>query len=81
MVMSGLLRACHDRSRLLEWVQIGAMGGPTIELPSEFLRSASLRTLGTGQGAGPSETYRAELASLVHRSAPGPLPSRSFPSH
>ena len=46
-----LLTARSDRSRALDWIQIGAIAGPTIELPSVALRSANLRLQGNGQGA------------------------------
>ena len=46
-----LLTARSDRSRALNWIQIGAIAGPTIELPSVALRSANLRLQGNGQGA------------------------------
>jgi NADPH:quinone reductase-like Zn-dependent oxidoreductase len=45
-----LLTARSDRSRALDWIQIGAIAGPTIELPSVALRSANLRLQGNGQG-------------------------------
>jgi hypothetical protein len=35
-----LLTARADRSRALDWIQIGAIAGPTIQLPSVALRSA-----------------------------------------
>jgi hypothetical protein len=54
-----------DRSRALDWVQIGAVAGPTIELPSVALRSANLRLQGNGQGAVSPQGYVAELPSLV----------------
>ena len=38
-----LLRARDDRSRLLSWVQIGAVAGPDIALPSEALRQANIQ--------------------------------------
>jgi NADPH:quinone reductase-like Zn-dependent oxidoreductase len=60
-----LVRARSDRSRALDWIQIGAITGPTIELPSAALRSANLRLQGTGQGSVGPETYLAELPSLV----------------
>ena len=60
-----LLRARADRSRAMDWIQIGAITGPTIELPSVALRSANLRLQGTGQGAVSPEAYLAELPSLV----------------
>jgi NADPH:quinone reductase-like Zn-dependent oxidoreductase len=60
-----LLRARADRSRALDWIQIGAVAGPTIELPSVALRSANLRLQGNGQGAVSAATYLAELPSLI----------------
>jgi len=49
----------------LSWIQIGALAGPAIELPSVVLRSADLRILGNGQGAVSASVYRAELPSLA----------------
>lgn len=60
-----LLRARADRSRALNWIQIGAMAGPTIELPSVALRSANFRMQGNGQGAVSAKAYLAELPSLI----------------
>jgi NADPH:quinone reductase-like Zn-dependent oxidoreductase len=60
-----LLQARSDRSRALDWIQIGAVAGPTIELPSVALRSANFRLQGTGQGAVSPEAYLAELPSLI----------------
>jgi NADPH:quinone reductase-like Zn-dependent oxidoreductase len=63
--MKALLAARSDRSRAINWIQIGAIAGPTIELPSVALRSANLRLQGTGQGAVSPSVYLAELPSLV----------------
>jgi NADPH:quinone reductase-like Zn-dependent oxidoreductase len=60
-----LLTNRSDRSRALNWIQIGAMAGPTIELPSVALRSANFRLQGCGQGAVSANAYLAELPSLV----------------
>jgi NADPH:quinone reductase-like Zn-dependent oxidoreductase len=60
-----LLTARSDRSRALDWVQIGAIAGPTIELPSVALRSANLRLQGNGQGAVSAQAYLDELPSLI----------------
>jgi NADPH:quinone reductase-like Zn-dependent oxidoreductase len=60
-----LLAARADRSRALDWIQIGAIAGATIELPSVALRSANLRLQGNGQGAVSTKAYLAELPSLV----------------
>ncbi len=71
--MMAILSARSDRSRRLDWIQIGAMAGPTIELPSVALRSADLRVLGNGQGAVSAARYAAELPSLIDEIADGAL--------
>jgi NADPH:quinone reductase-like Zn-dependent oxidoreductase len=63
--ITALLTARSDRSRAMNWIQIGALAGPTIELPSVALRSANLRIQGNGQGAVSPGAYLAELPSLV----------------
>ena len=68
-----LLTARSDRSRPLDWIQIGAMAGPTLELPSVALRSANLRIQGNGQGAVSTEGYLAELPSLIGAICSGTL--------
>ena len=60
-----LLTNRSDRSRAMNWIQIGAIAGPTIDLPSAVLRSANLRLQGSGQGAVSAQVYLAELPSLV----------------
>ena len=68
-----LLRARSDRSRELDWIQIGAMAGPRLELPSVALRSANLRIQGVGQGAISARSYLAELPSLIEEIDSGAL--------
>jgi len=63
--ITALLTARSDRSRAMNWIQIGSVAGPTIELPSVALRSANLRVLGNGQGAVSGQAYLAQLPSLV----------------
>ena len=63
--ITALVRARADRSRALNWIQIGSMAGPTIELPSVALRSANFRLQGNGQGAVSAGAYLAELPSLI----------------
>jgi NADPH:quinone reductase-like Zn-dependent oxidoreductase len=65
IAMMALLTARADRSRAMDWIQIGSVAGPTIELPSVALRSANLRIQGNGQGAVSTRAYLAELPSLV----------------
>ncbi len=68
-----LLTARADRSRAMNWIQIGAMAGPTLELPSVALRSANLRIQGNGQGAVSARGYLAELPSLIEEIGSGSL--------
>jgi NADPH:quinone reductase-like Zn-dependent oxidoreductase len=74
-----LLTARPDRSRELNWIQIGAMAGPTIELPSTALRSANLRLQGNGQGAVSTQAYLAELPSLVDQIDAGKIALKANP--
>lgn len=60
-----LLEARSDRSPELNWIQIGAIAGGTLDLPSVALRAANLRVQGTGQGAVSTSGYLAELPSLI----------------
>ena len=71
--ITALLTARSDRSRRLDWIQIGSVAGPTIELPSAALRSANLRLQGNGQGAVSTGAYLAELPSLVAEIAAGTI--------
>jgi NADPH:quinone reductase-like Zn-dependent oxidoreductase len=68
-----LLTARDDRSRALDWIQIGSVAGPTIELPSVAFRSANLRLQGNGQGAVSTGGYLAELPSLIQEIDAGRL--------
>ncbi len=71
--MMALLRARPDRSQALDWIQIGAVAGPTLELPSVALRSANLRLQGNGQGAVSPAAYLAELPALVEEISSGAI--------
>jgi NADPH:quinone reductase-like Zn-dependent oxidoreductase len=81
LAIMALLKARANRSQALDWVEIGAMAGPTIELPSAALRSANLRIQGVGQGAVSLEVYIAELPALIDEIDAGRLEvkARSVP--
>jgi NADPH:quinone reductase-like Zn-dependent oxidoreductase len=68
-----LLTRRRDRSKELNWIQIGSIGGPTIQLPSVALRSANFRLLGNGQGAVSTMVYLEELPALVQEIDKGNL--------
>jgi NADPH:quinone reductase-like Zn-dependent oxidoreductase len=71
--MWALLERRSDRSKALDWIQIGAVAGPTIELPSVALRSTNLRIQGSGQGSVSPGAYLAELPSLVDEICSGTI--------
>lgn len=73
IAMMAVLRSRSDRSRALDWIQIGAVAGPTIELPSIAMRSANLRIQGTGQGAVSPAVYLAELPALIEEITRGTI--------
>jgi NADPH:quinone reductase-like Zn-dependent oxidoreductase len=81
LTIMALLTARSDRSRSLDWIQIGAVAGPKLELPSVALRSANLRIQGNGQGAVSPQVYLAELPSLIDEIRSGGLKieSRTVP--
>src|SRR5580693_5672330 len=72
-----LLTARGDRGRQLDWIQIGAVAGPTIDLPSVALRSANFRLQGSGQGSVSPRGYLAELPSLVQEITAGTITVRA----
>lgn len=66
-----LLTGREDRSRLISWVQIGAIAGPDISLPSAALRQANIHFLGSGQGSVSAAGILAALPELVARISEG----------
>ncbi len=65
LAMGALLSARSDASAPLDWVQIGALTGPDLDLPSAWLRGNNLRIQGSGQGSVAPRTYLGELPGLV----------------
>ncbi len=72
--MSAILTARSDRSRRLDWVEIGSAAGPTAPLPSAAFRSADLHLLGSGQGSVSPRAYLGELPDLVAAIDDGRIP-------
>jgi len=77
--MMAILRARVDRGRALEWIQVGAVAAPTIDLPSVALRSANLRIQGNGQGAVSSAAYLGELPALIEEIDRGAISVEAHP--
>ncbi|SEO44643.1 quinone oxidoreductase family protein [Amycolatopsis saalfeldensis] len=63
--MRALMTARADRAKALSWVQIGAVAGGDITLPSALLRAGNLTVLGSGQGSVTAAGIVAELPSLA----------------
>ena len=63
--MIAILTERRDRSRPIDWVQIGSVAGPTMSLPSAALRSTNIRVLGSGQGSVPVGQIVAELPRIA----------------
>jgi NADPH:quinone reductase-like Zn-dependent oxidoreductase len=61
-----VLMGRDDRSRLLSWIQIGAIAGADISLPSAVLRQANVHFLGSGQGSVSARGILEVLPSLVN---------------
>lgn len=60
-----LLLARSDRSKAVDWIQIGSVAGADITLPSAALRQANLRFLGSGQGSLSAAGIIAGLPELI----------------
>ncbi len=60
-----LILGRSDRSRLIEWVEIGSVVGAEIALPAAALRQANIRFLGSGQGSNSARGIVEQLPSLV----------------
>jgi NADPH:quinone reductase-like Zn-dependent oxidoreductase len=69
--MRALARGRRDRGRELSWIQIGSVAGPTAQVPSEALRAANLRIMGSGQGSVSARDIISELPDLVTEIANG----------
>jgi hypothetical protein len=63
--MAALVTARTNPAKALHWIQIGAITGPDLALPSAALRSTNLRILGSGQGSVATADLLAELPSLA----------------
>jgi NADPH:quinone reductase-like Zn-dependent oxidoreductase len=71
--MMAMLAAREDRSRVLNWIQIGSIAGPEMALPSVALRSTNLRVMGSGQGSVSLKEIVSELPHLMKEIADGVL--------
>jgi NADPH2:quinone reductase len=79
LAMRAVLGARTQHTRLLDWVQIGGMGGDAITLSGHALRSNAFRILGSGFGAVDMPVLQRELTELVATIAAGGMAVRPRP--
>jgi NADPH:quinone reductase-like Zn-dependent oxidoreductase len=60
-----LLTGRQDRTRLISWIQIGAIAGAGMSLPAAALRQANIHFLGSGQGSVSTAGILATLPGLA----------------
>jgi NADPH:quinone reductase-like Zn-dependent oxidoreductase len=75
--MVDLITARQDRSRRLDWVTIGSVGGSTSPIPSSALRASGLTIIGSGQGSVPTKDILAELPAITTALLDGTLTVRT----
>ncbi|WP_336159118.1 quinone oxidoreductase family protein [Amycolatopsis sp. VC5-11] len=76
LAMRAVLGARTQHTRLLDWVQIGGMGGDSIILSGHALRSNACRILGSGFGAVDPQVMHREFTELVAAIAAGGMAVR-----
>jgi NADPH:quinone reductase-like Zn-dependent oxidoreductase len=69
--MTAILTERRARAQPIDWVQIGSVAGPTMNLPSVALRSTNIRVMGSGQGSLPLAQMVAELPHIADAVATG----------
>ncbi|GAB3390225.1 quinone oxidoreductase family protein [Amycolatopsis echigonensis] len=79
LAMRAVLGARTEHTRLLDWVQIGGMGGDAITLSGHALRSNAFRILGSGFGAVEMDVMHREFTELVAAIAAGGMAVRPHP--
>ncbi|RZQ59472.1 quinone oxidoreductase family protein [Amycolatopsis suaedae] len=79
LAMRAVLGARTQRTRLLDWVQIGGMGGDAITLSGHTLRSTAFRVLGSGFGSVDMQVMLREFTELVATIAAGGMAVRPHP--
>ncbi|WP_406629109.1 zinc-binding alcohol dehydrogenase family protein [Amycolatopsis sp. WGS_07] len=79
LAMRAVLGARTEHTRLLDWVQIGGMGGDAITLSGHALRSNAFRILGSGFGAVDAQVMQREFTELVAAIAAGGMAVRPHP--
>jgi NADPH:quinone reductase-like Zn-dependent oxidoreductase len=71
LAIPALVASRAQRSRPLQWIEIGSVAGASINLPSAALRAANLQILGSGQGSLGTAEIVAELPELADQISAG----------
>ena len=79
LAMRAVLGARTQHTRLLDWVQIGGMGGDAITLSGHALRSNAFRILGSGFGSVAMQVMHREFTELIAAIAAGGMAVRPHP--
>ncbi|PKV99932.1 NADPH2:quinone reductase [Amycolatopsis echigonensis] len=79
LAMRAVLGARTEHTRLLDWVQIGGMGGDAITVSGHALRSNAFRILGSGFGAVEMDVMHREFTELIAAIAAGGMAVRPHP--
>ncbi|MER5390055.1 zinc-binding alcohol dehydrogenase family protein [Saccharopolyspora sp. NPDC002686] len=79
LAMRALLGSRTQHTRLLDWVQIGGMGGDAITLSGHALRSNAFRILGSGFGSVDVQVMQREFTELIAVIAAGGMAVRPHP--
>lgn len=78
-ILPAVLAARSDSSRPLTWLNIGAMAGQAITLPSAALRAHNVTITGSGQGSMGAADFLAHIPALVDEIAAGTLVIDALP--
>jgi len=71
--MTAIATHRSDEARVLTWIEIGSVAGPTAAIPSAALRALPLQIVGSGQGSVSTGDILAELPALVDEIISGAL--------
>jgi NADPH:quinone reductase-like Zn-dependent oxidoreductase len=78
-ILPAVLAARSDPGRPLTWLNIGAIAGPAISLPSAALRAHNVSITGSGQGSIAAADFLAHIPALMDELATGTLVVDALP--
>jgi NADPH:quinone reductase-like Zn-dependent oxidoreductase len=70
-LMAGIAGMRSDPGKPLTWIEIGAVAGPSADIPAAALRAVRLQIVGSGQGSVPARDILAEMPALVREITSG----------